>query len=84
MPRELPGGRDGRIVAVQLHEPRLRGLADLRERERDRLAPAVDQDQEVVVEQRRAVGGLVILAGLLAAVTLRGRQPDPLKSELVK
>ena len=69
MPGELAGGRDGRVVAVQLHEPRLGELADLRERERDRLAPAVDQDQEVVVEQRGAVLGALVFSQLNASLT---------------
>src|SRR5512146_612958 len=53
------GGGDRGVVAVQIHEPGLCRLADRRDGEGERLPVGVDQDEEVVVEQRRAVVGLV-------------------------
>jgi len=57
--REGAGGRDGGVVAVQFHEPCLRRLADRRDRERELIPVGVHQDEEIVVEQRRAVVGIV-------------------------
>ena len=53
------------FVAIKLNEPRLRVRPDGRDRERDLLPVGVDQDKEVVVEQRRAV---VRVVGRVGAV----------------
>ena len=67
------GGAAGcrRVVGVDLGPPgRLRPGG--REDEVERLPPGVDQDEEVVVEQRRAVGGPV---GVVGSVQVDARWP---------
>jgi EmrB/QacA subfamily drug resistance transporter len=43
------------LVAVKLGDPFLRHVPHLRQHERERLPPAVDEDQEVVVAQQGAI-----------------------------